>query len=106
MIRALLPLAAGVLFYATVGEWAMARDAQRFGEFVFDHPGPVLPHLLSVGRGGDHLLQVTKNLVASRYGRPLNDDEVVLLRRVVAEVDREINAGHAGDRLRMLRAKP
>ena len=106
MIRLGLLAVAVALAYAAACELSMARAAQRFGSAVFDHPGTQLPHLPSEGRGGDHLLQVTKNLVAGWYGRPLTDPEARLLRNVVAEVDLEIKLGHAGDRLRMMRSKP
>lgn len=103
MIRAALIVAAMILIGASASELVMARRAERFGSVVFDRTDSVLLPLPSMGRGGDHLLQIAVNLVSKMSGRKMTPAETKTLQSVVAEIDREVAAGHAGDRLRNVR---
>lgn len=103
---ALMFLPAVWLLFAALLALSMAISAERTYRGVMAGAVP-LPHLASMGRGGDHLWQITVNelarLHAASAGRPLADDEVKRLNALIAIVDTEIAAGHAGDRLRRIR---
>lgn len=96
MIRAALITAACALAWAAWSETVTARAAETMRrDFSRD--------VTRDGRGGDHLWEVAIDFVAPIVGRAPTAGEALAYAALMAQVEREIAAGRASDRLRSLR---